>query len=270
MDTSISPIRSFDLGSCMVVPFLDSYRCSRRPIRVKSIICGVLMRLHTLAIVFFAGAFTSAAATEVSSWSLATGIGDRFNGVGAQSDMVQNPFVDEHHVTLGASQAASYFDFSWTPDTASFLIAASNVAFDGNGGTRSISTGNIYLTPHVDILITATGTYDYDLPAWAMQVAHGLDIYADSTHLYSWGNFQNTFLQGPITGTFQLSRQGILPAGSSVTILYAMYVDAFGNSGLFAEGHGSILITLQPVPEPQMVALFALAACLMRRKASRR
>lgn len=214
------------------------------------------------------GLFSEARADsfEISSWFVESAIINLPDIVGDVSEVVQNPFVDEHHVALGPSQAHSYFDFSWTPDTASFLITASNVAFDGNGGTRSISSGAIYLTPHVDLLLTATGTYDYALPAWAMQVAHGLDIYADSTHLYSWGNFEYTDLQGPISGTFQLSRQGILPAGSSVTILYAMYVDAFGNSGLLAEGAGSILITLQPVPEPGTLALFAMSAAMAGRR----
>lgn len=211
-----------------------------------------------------------ATAFDISAWSLETLVQDSADGRATDVNyVVENPLHDQLLAVVGSSHAASYFDFTWTPDTASFLIAASHVAFDGNGGTRSISTGNIYLTPHVDVLITATGTYDYDLPAWAMQVAHGLDIYADSTHLYSWGNFQNTFLQGPITGTFQLSRQGILPAGSSVTILYAMYVDAFGNSGLFAEGHGSILITLQPVPEPMTLTTLALGAVSLSRRVRR-
>lgn len=225
-----------------------------------------------LSVILFAGLIASSRVQAdsflVTSWSLGTGILDLPDVVGDVFDVVQNPFVNEHHFTLGQGQAHSYFDFSWTPDTASFLTTASNVAFDGNGGTRSISTGHIYLTPQVDLLITATGMYDYDLPAWGMQVAHGLDIDIDSAPAYSWGNFEHTFLQGPISGTFHLSEQGILPAGSSVTISYAMYVDGFGNSGLLAEGHGSILITLQPVPEPAAVSLILASFLAARRPRS--
>jgi len=230
----------------------------------------VLKLIVVLSVGLIASAPVHADSFLVTSWSLGTAILDLPDVAGDVSDLVQNPFVHEHHLTLGQAQAHSYFDFSWTPDTASFLIAASHVAFDGNGGTRSISSGDIYITPNVDLLITATGTYDYDLPAWAMQVAQGVDVDADSIQLYSWGNFEYTDLQGPISGTFQLSEQGILPAGSSVRIFYAMYVDGFGNSGLLAEGHGSILITLQPLPEPHTLALLALGACLLRKKSSRR
>ncbi|WP_407951090.1 hypothetical protein, partial [Parvibaculum sp.] len=205
----------------------------------------------------------------VDRWDLATRIHDSNDTVQDGSVTVSNPFSQQYDVALGASQAHSYFDFSWTPDTASFLITASHIAFDGNGGTRSISSGNIYLTPSVDLFLTATGTYDYDLPAWAMQVAHGLDIFVDSSHPYSWGDFENTFLQGPISGAFHLSEQGILPAGSSVTISYAMHVDGFGNSGLLAEGHGNILITLQPVPEPMTLTMLALGAVSLSRRVRR-
>ncbi|MBE7506203.1 MAG: PEP-CTERM sorting domain-containing protein [Planctomycetia bacterium] len=177
-----------------------------------------------------------------------------------------SPFQSSHQVVRSPSQATSYYDFSWTPDTASFLVAASHVAFDGNGGTRSASTGNIYLTPSVDLLLTATGTYAYDLPGWDMDVRYAFVAYDGSfgsRFSQSLGDF--TF-KGPTSGNFTISKSGILPAGEVSILNYTIYVDGFDSTGLLATGSGDILFTLQPVPEPSTIVLVIATTLLSRRR----
>lgn len=203
---------------------------------------------------------------DVPAWSLATGVGDSSTGLSDNSEVVQNPFQDEHHVLLGPSQAHSYFDFSWTPDTASFLIAASHAAFDGNGGTRSVSAGNIYITPNVDLLLTATGTYDYDMPGWDMRVGYGLVIYdGEFRERFVEGHTDDTFIDGPTTAGFSLDAQFVLPAGETSILSYIILIDAFDSTGLLATGSGDIHITLAPVPEPSTLMTLAIVATLLPR-----
>jgi hypothetical protein len=209
----------------------------------------------------------SAALFSINAWGMESTVLNLPNLASDYSDLVQNPFVGEHHALLGPSGAHSYFDFSWTPDTASFLIAASHVAFDGNGGTRSLSSGNIYITPTVDMLLTATGTYAYDLPGWDMQVAYGLVVFDGQFHerfVQTYGD--DTFIDGPTNASFTLDTQFVLPAGETSVLSYRFRLDAFDSTSLLATGSGDIQFTLQPIPEPSTVVLVFSTTLLSRRR----
>lgn len=157
-------------------------------------------------------------------------------------------------------------------DTTSFLIEGSHVASDANR-TRSLSAGNIFITPAVDLLLTATGRYDWDLPTDAMAVTYGLLVEDAVTHenFFERGGSQTTFLNGPAAGTYLIDGRAVLPAGREYWFSYRFILDAFeGNSGLLATGEGFIQWTLAPVPEPATLALLALGALgagtLLRRR----
>lgn len=211
-----------------------------------------------------------ATAFDISAWSLETLVQDSADGRATDVNyVVENPLHVQLLAVVGSSHAASYFDFSWTPDTASFFITASHVAFDGNGGTRSLSSGNIYITPAVDLLLTATGTYAYDLPGWDMDVHYAFAAFD--------GNFRERFNQslgdftfkGPTSGSFAISKSGILPAGEVSVIHYIMYVDGFDSTSLLATGAGNMQFTLQPVPEPMTLTMLALGTVSLSRRVRR-
>lgn len=223
-----------------------------------------------LAVIAYAQAGAQANSFEITSWSLGAGIVDSTGGVSAGSETVENPFDAQDWVQRGASSARTDYDFAWHASFGQFLVEASHVAFDGNGGTRSASVGSIHITPSVDLLLTATGSYDYDLPGSAMQVSHGIDVYDDNTQIAAWGAFDHTFLNGPTSDTFNWSNQTVLPAGHQIQILYGTYLDAFGSSGFLASGEGFIHFTLQPVPEPSTLLPLALGALMLRRRRLRR
>mgnify|MGYP001321344459 CR=1 FL=1 len=211
-----------------------------------------------------------ASSFTLDDWALSTGIIDTRNHFSTSFTPQPSPYLNEQHITVSPSEAHSYFDFSWTPDTASFFITASHVAFDGNGGTRSLSSGNIYITPAVDLLLTATGTYAYDLPGSTMQVNYSLGAW---NTIGSNGFFQthvdDTILDGPTSGIFALSLQGIIPAGQPTMIRYNFMLDAFSSTGLLATGAGNMQFTLQPVPEPMTITMLALGAVSLSRRVRR-
>lgn len=206
----------------------------------------------------------------LDDWALSTGIIDTRNHFSSSFTPQPSPYMSEQHITVSPSEAHSYFDFSWTPDTASFLVAASHVALDGNGGTRSASTGNIYITPSVDLLLTATGTYAYDLPGWDMQVAYGLVVFDDQFQERFVRTFgDDTFIDGPTAASFTLNTQFVLPAQEISILSYRFRLDAFDSTGLLATGSGNMQFTLQPVPEPHTLAFLAIGAAALRRRACR-
>lgn len=206
----------------------------------------------------------------LDDWALSTGIIDTRNHFSSSFTPQPSPYISAQHVMVAPSEAHSYFDFSWTPDTASFLIAASHVAVDGNGGTRSLSSGNIYITPSVDLLLSAQGHYDWDLPAGAMAIQWGFVAWDFQSHevYFSQGDMHTTFLHGPASGTFTINGQGVLPPNRQIVLQYNMILDTFGSTGLLATGAGEINFSL--VPEPHMLALFTVGACLLRKKSFRR
>lgn len=211
----------------------------------------------------------NAGAISIDRWGLETLVFDSVERLADGSYDVEMPFQTQHHVVNGVSEAVSFFDFSMSPDTASFLIQASHTAFDGNGGTRSFSGGNIHVTPSVDLLLTATGTYAYDMPGWDMDVHYALVVSDSAFQERFVQSFGDSTFKGPTSGIFSLSGTDILPAGETSIIRYIMYIDGFGSSGLLASGSGEIHFTLAVVPEPSTIALLAFGlACL--RKPNRR
>ncbi|RIK55687.1 MAG: hypothetical protein DCC63_18790, partial [Nitrospira sp.] len=181
----------------------------------------------------------------IDAWSLETGIIEDQNYFVGSYSPEPLPYSDTQLVSIGLST--------------SFLIEGSHVASDANR-TRSLSAGNIFITPAVDLLLSATGRYDWDLTTDAMAVTYALLVDDPMTqeYFFAQGDSHTTFLDGPAAGTYLIDGQAVLPAGREIRISYFFILDAFeGNSGLLATGEGFIQWTLAPVPEPATLALLA-------------
>jgi hypothetical protein len=205
---------------------------------------------------------------SVENWDLASVVIDPITSVGDSFQIVENPFVESHSVSIGLSTASASYDFSWSDAGGNFQIDGSQRAHDSsNGFLRSDSTGHVIFGASQDLLFTVDAEYSYNLPtgslAAALIVAVVDNVTFDELLAHS---FLETF---PGTGVFEVHDQIDLPAGREYRVFYHMRIDAFENTGAIGTGDGFVHFTLQSVPEPTTLGFGLLGSVILLRRRAR-
>jgi len=238
-------------------------------------------RLTILTAVLLAGRGGPLARADMmlTAWNLGTGVQD-FAGTVFQDfsvfDIVQNPFQASHSAALGASSAATSYDFAFGGNTGSFLFdALHNCQIVTTERPRCLSSGYFFLSPTTDLFVTFDGRYSYDLQGDPMSASMSvvvLDVTSSPAQgVFAAGEQVTTNLQGPHAGVIPIFGEATLPANRTYKIIYGMNVNATSLSlppgvGATATGHLSMQIT----PEPSSILLIGCGALLLSRRVRRR
>ncbi len=189
-------------------------------------------------------------------------------------DTVENPFVNQHAVTLPsnpATSAAAQYDFAWAEQFGRFLVQAQNATRDGSASlTQSVASGSILVQAHEDLTFSCHSVYSYSCPATYLDVSTTVIVSSETTQqtLYLDGRAGGPFIGGPPAGTLTFSGGVLLPAGDTYRLRYSAQILSFGgNSDVVGTGGG--FIDLQLTPEPASLALLALSLFVVRRRPAR-
>lgn len=210
-------------------------------------------------------------------WTLTSGINFTHSSGQSQSTytqftQVQPDFVNSHGVAQSAATVATQYIIHILQNTADYTIAAQHHC-DNTAGIqpRCISTGRIQLTTMTDVLVSASGSYSYQLPSVPMSagLSFSASDYTTSTPqlLFLDSGVDDTFLSGPHNGTRTISISGVVPAGRVVRFTYTMAISFHsGAAQVPANGSGSIHFTMSAVPEPAALVPMLACALVMRRR----
>lgn len=209
----------------------------------------------------------------VSEWLLeaavyeSTAVGDPLEGVFFKT--VQNPFNASHTAMRNGSYSATSYDLGWIGDSASFDITANHYVQQLEGFT--LSGGRILLTPAVDSIISAQGTWGYAWPNAAEAQIYLSLLVADaetSDEILYGADYGGNFDLGPPHGTLNAQDSGLLLAGRLYEVHYSTTIDFFTPTppGTYGEASGEVHIEINAVPEPAVLAFLLPAALALRRR----
>jgi hypothetical protein len=225
------------------------------------------------ALIFFRSSLLYADSFTVQDWGLNVSVyGGSFDIAAASFETPQNPFVDQHAVTLPsnpATFAAAQYDISWLMDYGDFNISSQLAAQDGHS-VRSQASGVIYLQSDADLAFNIDALLNYDLPTWGVASYLSFTVWDVTAAQYAYRKSvgDDTFLGAPASGALSIASDFALPAGHQFRIQYQLILDTFGFSSGLATGDGHVNFTI--TPEPASLAMLApLPLTLRRRHAGR-
>lgn len=233
-----------------------------------------MIRRAWLAVILLFGASSGGASGSilVNQWSLVTGVGGQWPNVDEVSiDTVSNPLEAVNNTSVGVSVASTAYDLSWSPGYGRFGFQVNHSAAGVDPLLfRSISNGYIDFRSDHDLLFSMNANYTYNLPCGNMQ--GGVQFVVDNgiaqpfQQYFVLGGGDDTFLQAPRSGTFDLAGGVLLPAGTLYRFDYTAELDVYGPVGCLATGDGGFQFSLQEVPEPSGLAVVLLAVIKRSRR----
>jgi len=236
--------------------------------------------IRMLAVAIFLALIAPATAAPigiVESWDLFSAVQNLTldsSQVFDRATVVQSPFSANQHAQIGSSFANTYLNV--TIDDQNLVLVIQPEHFCEKTATvrpRCLTTGILFLTPTVDVMLTASGSYTYHLGGDPVGFSGGISgsDYTNGTFqflLFSDSQSVNSF-QHPSNATLNFSTGGLLLAGRRYRIEYQFISSAYGMSppiGSVVSGQGGIVITAHPVPEPAAIGSLALAGIALVRK----
>jgi len=224
------------------------------------ILCITMASLRTAA----------GSAYSVEEWDLGVVIsGNVDNFAGAVFLDVMDPFVDSHAVALSNSSASAAYSF-WL-EQGSFLIEADLAAdAEDNSSLLSAASGDIVITPSMDLVIQYASVYDVTLPAHSMTSQLNLnviDVPANEFILQETRIADTVFGVGP--RHFELSGEFVMPAGRTWVMKYSFDILAYASSSGNL-GFGSGFVEYRIIPESSTLLLAVPLALLFARRRKRR
>jgi hypothetical protein len=215
---------------------------------------------------------THADSFTIEQWGFTVSVDNGWPDLAAATfHSVQNPFINQHAVTLPsnpATMAAAQYDVSWLVNYGSFNISAQLAAQDGNF-VDSLASGTIYLHTETDLSLHLNAAFAYNLPG-SGQLARiyfrAVDRDTEETFLNDLDAY-DTDISPPGPGTLTLSGDTILPAGRNYRLQYSMRLLMGGSSSTLADGSGSMSFTI--TPEASTLTLLAPLLFVVSRRALR-
>mgnify|MGYP001351145786 CR=1 FL=1 len=177
----------------------------------------------------------------------------------------ENPFENSHTATLGNSSSTASYDFSWTGNEASFGVSVDHHLEQLDGFTSS--SGQIYIRPSVDSIITLEGAWQYAWPSAAIgTTSYSMTVTDDEGIIARFFTFGGNFGLDPPFGSFNDYDTGLLRAGVAYLLTYTARVHHFDPTppGTYGHGEGSLNFTITPVPEPATLALLVLSISIFK------
>ncbi len=136
---------------------------------------------------------------------------------------------------------------------------------------RSRSSGFIWISSQLDLLLTIDSAYSYDLGPGDREARHRVTItHADdpADFLFDFSEIASPITGEPSSGTFATNDTVMLPAGPTYLIHYTMQLLSFGGSPeilSFGEGHVNFHLQVVPAPSTAMLVLLGAPIALRRR-----
>ena len=224
-----------------------------------------------LILLFITGFFRTpvdvSGALIVDSWELIT-FARRTSPTqtgGAVFEDVINPFHASHGGMVGNSSSTASYDFAWTGNEASFGVSVDHHLEQLDGFTSS--SGQIYIRPSVDSIITLEGAWQYAWPSAAIgTTSYSMTVTDDEGIIARFFTFGGNFGLDPPFGSFNDYDTGLLRAGVAYLLTYTARVHHFDPTppGTYGHGEGSLNFTITPVPEPATLALLVLSISIFK------
>ncbi len=204
----------------------------------------------------------------IDEWRLGTRVGIGSELVTGIHDVVVNPFSDSHTLALGNSFANSFYQFGWDDSgLAEFLITANHAAAGTVGPLiQSLSSGNIWLTPSVESILTLDAVYDYALGNGDRQLNYAVGA-GGGTGGIGVSHQIIPVIGHPSSGQLTFHDELLLQPGVEYTLAYYMiHRSVSGSPDSLSSGSGSVQFSIIPIPEPATGALLAPAMLLAFRR----
>ena len=234
------------------------------------LVAGRIMRCwkFRLAVFMLVGGLHASPSTAdlvVESWLIGTTVSDSVNSHSIGHDSVTNPFQATHTAQRGLSTASVNYDFARTGDEASFGVSVNHHLEQLDGFTSS--SGQIYIRPSVDSIITLEGAWQYAWPSAAIgTTSYSMTVTDDEGIIARFFTFGGNFGLDPPFGSFNDYDTGLLRAGVAYLLTYTARVHHFDPTppGTYGHGEGSLNFTITPVPEPATLALLVLSISIFK------
>jgi hypothetical protein len=205
----------------------------------------------------------------VDSWYVECGVLGSSSQQADWSDVVQNPYNETLTAALDESFSRTAHSFSWSADSALFDVLVSHHAEQLQGST--VTDGRIHVTPSVDSIVTAWGTWQYAWPDSAegdTVLAFIVDDALTFDEVLSVRDYGGNLDLGPPHGTLTAKGSGVLVAGREYELIYFARVQFYSTMPPGTQGNasGELHFAITPLPEPATLALLAAAFLLARRR----
>jgi len=217
---------------------------------------------------------SSLRASEISVdlWVLSTGIHDSSTGQGDSegTDVVQNPYLVTHQVSIPIGQGVTFHNLSWGEDSGGFLIDLTHALHDVPTHSAFVqSAGTIIFHSSSPLLIDLSAFYTYQGLGAEFSSLDVVDrTVSPQFHYLDFGETGGPVFLGAPSGTFATTLNAILPANHSFRVSYNFTLRTFaGGSSAVGTADGGLSFTLTAVPECATSTFFlVLATAALRRK----
>ncbi|MCB9858185.1 MAG: hypothetical protein H6818_21070 [Phycisphaerales bacterium] len=212
---------------------------------------------------------------DFSFWELGSSVdvdGQRERDI---SSIPQNPYQYSQSAMIGQTTASmTTYDVTWNHQQLDFLMDAVHALSDTPTSQMAFSrsTGTLRFTPVNALRVSFDLEYDYDALGSRFQAHSSFSVGTEGIGLVFIESLTNGPLDlGPPVGAFYIQGQVEVPAGLETAISYQMMIRTLGGgSNAIGVGDGSLHITFESIPEPEVATLLGLAAVpiLLRRRVS--
>ena len=215
------------------------------------------------------------AAIDVVAWGVGIGVDTGSHGSDARAfSTVQNPFVNQHSVTLPAdpnTTVAAQYDFAWGEQFGQFLISSQEQAHGlATDTVHTEASGGFRMGVAEPLPMHIEAAFSYSLPADYMVANLLVTVFDAQNHVTIFGQEEEaqTLPGEPASGVLIISSDVLLPPGPIWTLRYSTSLDTYpGTAGFSAVGSGSVLFS---IPEPSSLCLALLPGLMQMIRRSRR
>ncbi len=227
-----------------------------------------MLRIGFISAILLGSTAVARANLAFTEWGMSVDVRDSSSAVGDVAIFYNPPvpFQGAHTASVGNLSSSAQYLFDWSPQQASFSVAAAQVTEDlGPLPLWARSSGTFFLETQDDVHLVTSGSYTYNTPATYFDVTLKLLVTRVDPWEVIWGAIEHggPFAGHPPPGVLSFGGSATIPGGDPYRIAYTMEVHTFGGgTGVLGTGAGEINFELHSVPEPATAALLLLAAAL--------